>query len=444
MIRIDFSNLMQESIGKNGLTKDDFQGIDTKKIAETIESKKYKELEFLDLHKADTASIKELGKYSSTFENFLLLGIGGSALGPRSILEALSPFHNLRNNPNSPKVFIYDNVDPATLKNILSLIDLKKTVINVITKSGSTAETIASFMVVWDRLKKMSLKPEEHIIITTDPEKGNMRKIVKDYGIKSLSISQGIGGRYSVLSAVGLLLAEAIGVSSDEMLKGAKDIHDRCMNADLWQNPAYLFSSGLYLMQQLKNRNITVIMPYADRLKPFSEWFCQLWAESLGKDGKGLTPYPSVGTTDQHSQLQLWMEGAEDKVVVFLAIEDYGADVEIPKVFEDMEGLDYLGGHNLSELIKIEQEASEIALTKSGRPGITIRAPKIDAYHLGQLFHFFEIATAVAGFLFEINPFNQPGVEEGKNLTYGMMGKKGYEAKKEEFEKYRGRKRFEI
>ena len=441
MIRIDFSNLMKDSIGRNGLTRDDFKNIDTKKIAGIIETRKYPELEFLDLHKADTAQIKELGKYASKFENFILFGIGGSALGPRSILEALSPLHNLK---NKPRVFIYDNVDPATLKNILSLIDLKKTVINVITKSGSTAETIASFMIIWNRLQEQSLKPEEHVIVATDPEKGNLRKIVKDCCLMSLPIPQGVGGRYSVLSPVGLLLAETIGIDSNDMLKGAKDIHDKCMNADLWQNPAYLFSSGLYLMQQLKNRGITVIMPYADRLKPFSEWFCQLWAESLGKDGKGLTPYPSVGTTDQHSQLQLWMEGPEDKVVVFIAIEDYGADIDIPEVFQDMEGLSYLSGHALGELIRIEQEASEIALTKNGRPSITIKLPKIDAYHIGQLFHFFEIATAVAGFLYSINPFNQPGVEEGKNLTYGMMGKKGYEAKREEFEKYRQQKKFEI
>lgn len=441
MIRIDFSNLMQDAVGRNGLTEDDFKSINTEKIAEIIKTRKYPELEFLDLHKADTSQIKELAKYASKFENFLLLGIGGSALGPRSILEALSPFHNLK---NKPRVFIYDNVDPATLKNILELIDLKKTIINVITKSGSTAETIASFMIIWKILQEQSLKLEEHVIVTTDPEKGNLRKIVKDYCLMSLPIPQGVGGRYSVLSPVGLLLAETIGISSDDMLKGAKDIHDKCMNADLWQNPAYLFSSGLYLMQQLKNKNITVIMPYADRLKPFSEWFCQLWAESLGKDGKGLTPYPSVGTTDQHSQLQLWMEGPEDKVVVFLSIEDYGVDINIPDVFQDMEGLSYLSGHSLGELIRIEQEASEIALSKNGRPSITIRVPEINAYHLGQLFHFFEISTAAAGFLYGINPFNQPGVEEGKNLTYGMMGKRGYEEKREEFEKYRRRKSFEI
>ncbi len=437
MIRFDFSNLMRDSIGGNGLTKDDFKRIDTNALSDAFRTRKHAELEFLDLPGADISAIKEAGRYAAQFDNFILLGIGGSALGPRSILEALSQYHNIRGRQ---RVFIYDNVDPMTMKCILDAADLGKSVINVITKSGSTAETIASFMILWQRLKDLSLKPEDHVIVTTDPAKGNLRKIAADHGLRSLPIPPGVGGRYSVLSAVGLLLAETIGVNTTDLLKGAAEMHAKCMKPDVWQNPAFLFASGMHLMQQLRNRSITVMIPYADRLKPLSEWFCQLWAESLGKDGKGLTPYPSTGTTDQHSQLQLWMEGPQDKVVVFIALEDYGTDIEIPKVFQDMEGLSYLSGHSLAELIKIEQEASEIALAKNGRPSVTIKVPKVDAYHLGQLFHFFGIATAATGFLIGINPFNQPGVEEGKNLTYGMMGKKGYEERKKEFEEYRRKK----
>jgi glucose-6-phosphate isomerase len=166
-------------------------------------------------------------------------------------------------------------------------------------------------------------------------------------------------------------------------------------------------------------------------------WFCQLWAESLGKQGRGLTPYPSVGSTDQHSQLQLWIEGPQDKVLIFIRINDYSVDMQIPDVFQNMEGLSYLSGHTLSELIKAEEEATELALTKAGRPSMTITVPQIDAYHMGQLFHFLELATAFTGLLYEINPFNQPGVEEGKNLTYGMMGKKGFETKRKEVEDHR-------
>src|SRR5208283_72680 len=438
MIKIDLSNLLQDSIGHNGLTKEDFNNVRRTALNDLLNQEQYPENAFLTLpdtaYAENASAIKEMGSYAGRFDNFILLGIGGSALGPRSILEALRPFHNFTGRP---RVFIYDNVDPLTLKNILELVDLGRTVINVITKSGSTAETMASFMILWQQMKDQSLKPEEHLIITTDPAKGNLRKIVNDYGLRSLPVPPGVGGRYSVLSPVGLFPAETIGIDSDALLKGARDIHSSCMNPDIWQNPAYLAASGLYLLQQTRNRDITVIIPYADRLKAFSEWFCQLWAESLGKDGKGLTPYPSTGTTDQHSQLQLWMEGPQDKVVVFLAVEDYGTDINVASVFEDMEGLNYLAGHTLTELIKTEQEASEIALSKNGRPSLTITVPGIDAYHLGQLFHFFELVTAITGILIGINPFNQPGVEEGKNLTYGMMGKKGYEDKKKEFMEYR-------
>ncbi len=438
MIKIDFSNLMQDAIGVSGLAKNDFNSVKRTALSELLQAKHDTDNAFLTLPGADTAAIKDMAGYAGKFDNFLLLGIGGSALGPRSILEALHPFHNLRGRP---RVFIYDNVDPSTLKIILDLVELKNTVINVITKSGSTAETIASFMILWQQLKDRSLKPEEHLIITTDPAKGNLRKIVTDFGLRSLPVPPGVGGRYSVLSSVGLLLAETVGIDSDAMLKGAADIHKNCMNSDIWGNPAYLAATCILLMQELKGRDITVMIPYADRLKAFSDWFCQLWAESLGKDGKGLTPYPSTGTAAQHSQLQLWMEGPQDKVVIFLAVEDYGTDIEIAAVFKDVEGLGYLAGHTLAELIKIEQEASEIALSKNGRPSITIRVPRIDAYYLGQLFHFFELVTALTGILIGINPFNQPGVEEGKNLTYGMMGKKGYEEKKKQFMEYRLQKR---
>ena len=221
------------------------------------------------------------------------------------------------------------------------------------------------------------------------------------------------------------------------MLKGAKDIRKRCSQPDLMKNPAYLFGTMLYLMGNEKQRTIDVMVPYADSLKPLAEWFCQLWAESLGKDNTGLTPYPSLGTTDQHSQLQLWMQGPHDKVITFIRVNDYGTDLRIPGVFRDIEGLSYLSGHTLAELIRAEEEASELALAKAGRPSMTIVIPQIDAYHLGQLFYFSEMATAMTGALSGINPFNQPGVEEGKNLTYGMMGKKGYEQKKREVEEDR-------
>jgi glucose-6-phosphate isomerase len=438
MIGLNFSNMVEGVIGTEGLSEriiENFSGR-IEEAHKKIKDRIMPELAFIDLHSQDTSEIKDTAKHiRETSENFLILGIGGSALGPRAILEAMSPFHNLQ---KKPRVFIYDNVDPRTLKHIFSLIDLKKTSVNVISKSGSTAETAASFMFLWDEMKKVTGgEISKRFIITTDPEKGNLRRIVKEEDLMSLLIPQGIGGRYSVLSAVGLLLAEVIGIDSDSLLRGAMDINNKCSEPDFWKNPAYLFGTLLYLMNEEKQKTINVLVPYADSLKPLSEWFCQLWAESLGKDRKGLTPYPSVGTTDQHSQLQLWIEGPRDKVLIFIRIDNYGNDIKIPGVFKDIEGLSYLSGHTLSELIKAEEEATELALAKAGIPNMTITMPRIDAYHLGQLFHFFGLATAFTGFLYRINPFDQPGVEEGKNLTYGIMGKKGFEAKRKEVEDYR-------
>ena len=433
MIVLNFANMMRKVIGVNGLDEkviDELKGRVQEEHKE-ISERKWKELEFMDLPDRDIPEIKKIGgEVRQESDTFLVLGIGGSALGPRAVLEGLRPFHNLREKPG---VFIYDNVDPRTLKGILSLVDLRKTTINVVSKSGSTAETAASFMILWDEMRKaVGNDAAKRFIATTDPSSGNLRKIASDHGMRTLPIEKGIGGRYSVLSPVGLLLAEVVGVDSRELLKGAADLRERCSSDEIWQNPAYMFGAMLYLMNATSRRNINVLIPYADSLKFLSEWFCQLWAESLGKEGRGMTPYPSVGTTDQHSQLQLWMEGPEDKVVTFIRVDDYGVDYKIPRVFEEIEGTSYLSGHTLSELIQAEEESSELALAKRGHPNMTITIPAIDAYHLGQLFMFFEIATALTGLLLGINPFNQPGVEEGKNYTYGMMGKKGFDSKKAE------------
>lgn len=438
MIELHFSNMMTEILEEKGISVRQVEALRERidKAHQEIVQRRWPELAFLDLISQDTSKIKKTAEWiRNNADDFLILGIGGSVLGPRSILEALSPFHNMRKRP---KVFIYDNVDPQTLKNILSIIDIKKTIVNVITKSGSTAETMSSFMVLWDALSKMiGNNAKERIVATTDPEKGNLRKIAGDKEFKTLSIPRGVGGRYSVLSPVGLLLAEVIGINGDEMLEGASAIYGRCSEPEVWKNPAYLFGVLLYLMDREEKRNINVMVPYADGLKYLSEWFCQLWAESLGKLGTGMTPYPSLGTVDQHSQLQLWMEGPEDKVVVFLKIMDYGTDIRIPEVFKEVEGIGYLCGHLLSELVNAEEESTELALAKNKRPNMTIRIPSIDPYHMGQLFYFLEIATAFTGFLYGVNPFNQPGVEESKNFTYGMMGKKGFEGRREEVEKAR-------
>jgi glucose-6-phosphate isomerase len=437
MLTLDFTNIMSESIGEDcGLTSEDINSLrdKIKEIHFEILQRRPKELYFLDLPDQNTEEIRSLAEdIRNNSEFFLLLGIGGSALGPKALFEALKPFYNLK---GSPKIFIYDNVDPATLQSILSMINLQKTTVNVITKSGSTLETISSFLILLNALKKVHSKElSKWIIATTNPEKGILREIAIKEGLRTLPIHPQIVGRFSVLSPVGLLLSAVSGINIKAVLKGAKDLSMRCNEENIWKNPAYMYGALMYLMNQKKGKNISVLIPYSDRLKTFSEWYCQLWAESLGKNNQGQTPYPSVGTTDQHSQLQLWMEGPADKVITFIRIENYGTDISI--LPEDIESLGYLKNHTLGQLINLEQEATELALLKAGRPNLRINIPIIDGYYMGQLFMFFELATVVAGMLYGVNTFNQPGVEEGKNLVYGVMGRKGYESKRKEVEIYR-------
>jgi glucose-6-phosphate isomerase len=441
MIKIDYSFMMEEFSGKNGISPSGLDKVEGKALEAlaAVKSKKLPDMDFLDLPgQGVPAEVSEIGaRIRREAGDFILLGIGGSALGPKCILEALSPFHNL--SGKKPGVFIYDNVDPSTLQSILEKVDVKKTFVNVISKSGGTAETAAAFMVLYEKMERAGAAGR--LVITTDPRKGDLRKLSAELGVPSLPVPPGVGGRYSVLSPVGLLPAEVAGVDSRELLKGAADIKEKCMKGSLKENPALLYGSLLYLMGTEKSLTIDVMMPYSDRLRAFSEWFCQLWSESLGKQGRGFTPYPSVGSTDQHSQLQLWMEGPEDKVVTFLRV-DYGSDFKIPDVFGDKESMAYLKGHRLSELIKAEQEATALALARAGRPNLEISVPRVDAYHLGQLFYFFEFVTSVAGFLLGINPFNQPSVEESKRFTFGMLGRPGYEEKKKEVQQVRDNKTF--
>lgn len=438
MLGLNYTNMMSDVIVEGGVTEEALGALAAKARGahDEIAGRKHPGLGFMDLVEQDTSKIKEHASYiRENFDDFLLLGIGGSALGPKTILDALSPMHNLRMRP---RVFIYENVDPATLKGILDVVNIEKTAVNAVTKSGSTAETMASFMVLYEALRsKLGDAAKDHFIATTDPARGNLRQIASRLGMRTLEVPPDVGGRYSVLSPVGLLTAEVAGVDADELIRGARDMHAACLAPGVMENPAYLFSSLLYLTHRDAGRGITVLMPYADRLRSFSEWFCQLWAESLGKDGKGLTPYHSVGATDQHSQLQLWMEGPRDKAVVFIKPEDYGAEVPIPGVFGHMDGIGYLGGKSLGRLISAEQEATELGLANAGRPNMTVTVPVIDAYHLGQLFYFFELSTVFIGLLMGINPFDQPSVEESKNFTYGIMGKKGFEGKKDEVEQAR-------
>jgi glucose-6-phosphate isomerase len=334
-------------------------------------------------------------------------------------------------------------VDPATIGPFLDRLDLGRTLFNVVSKSGGTAETMSQYLIVRQRLMdKLGDGYRRHLLFTTDPEKGVLRQLAKQEDIASLPIPPSVGGRFSVLSAVGLLPAALVGIDVRELLAGAREMAERCDTDDLRSNPAGLFAALQYLADTEADAPIQVMMPYSDRLRDVADWFRQLWAESLGKQSTrageevfaGPTPVKSLGATDQHSQVQLYIEGPFDKTITFLAEAESEIDVEIPSAYPELGELGYLGGHTLGELLRTEMLATEAALARRGRMNMMIELPRVDARSLGGLFMLFQIATVYAGHLYGVDPLDQPGVELGKQLTYGIMGREGFETQRGEWE----------
>jgi glucose-6-phosphate isomerase len=460
-IALNFTNMMESAIGsEHGISEEEIEHIKPRVreiYAQLKEQRKKGALPFLDLPYQDNL-VRELKGLSEEqkglWDNLVILGIGGSALGGIALHRGLNhPFHNTFSSVERggyPRLFFADNIDPEGFHSLLAMLDLKKTLFNVISKSGETAETMSQFLIVRNLLKK-HLGQEEygrHLIITTDKKKGRLREILQQEHFLSFIIPDGVGGRFSLFTPVGLLPAAMTGIDIEELLAGAALMEKKCQSEELWKNPAYMLALLLYLSDVQKGKSICVFMPYADALKDVADWFRQLWAESLGKrfslTGEivetGPTPIKALGVTDQHSQLQLYIEGPHNKVIVFAKVKDYQHEVPIPQDYGDIEGVGYLGGHTLSELIQAERRATERALTNNKRPNLTITLPAVNAFTLGQLFFLLEASTAFAGALYCINPFDQPGVEEGKRFTYGLMGRKGFEDKKQEIEEKRDTK----
>lgn len=447
LISLDFNYLMADILGtENGINAAELDAVANKarEAERRIKSERERgELVFLDINrlKRHIPKIKAVAaRARRRFRKLVVLGIGGSALGTRAIQEALV-------NPmaeNECQVIVADNIDPTSMARIIDSLDLTSTSFNVISKSGGTVETLAQFMIITDLLKKElgDAGFRDRVIITTDPERGVLREIAKAEGIIALDVDPEIGGRFSVLTPVGLFPAEMMGVDSSRILNGAHDFISSVEEKKWTDNPAYLYGALLYIAATSKKRNISVIMPYSGRLFSFALWYCQLWAESLGKwaptyatdkIGLGQTPVAALGVTDQHSQLQLFMEGPDDKVITFLRVADHEADITIPRAFEGRQSLDYLCLKRLGELFDAERSATEAALARQGRLSMTLALPDISPETLGVLFSFFQVATTFVGYLYGVNPFDQPGVEEGKKYTWGIMGRKGYEEKLQEY-----------
>ena len=445
-ISIFYKNVMADVLGpEHGITSeqlDELAGRTSPLIKQLNEQREkltpYRELPYKTEISQKVKKLVE--EVSDGCENFVVLGIGGSALGNVALQTALNPYmYNLDNKQRTgPRLFVFDNVDPAQLVSFLDWLGdkLDKTIFNVISKSGRTSETAAQFMIIQklllEKLGRDGL--QNQVVATTDANQGTLRTIADESNLRCLEVPDGVGGRFSVLSAVGLFSAAMCGVDIDSLLEGARDMDQRVKTEDFYKNPAAINAAINYHYYN-RGKKISVMMPYSYALKDLSDWYRQLWAESLGKanalDGSevfiGPTPVKALGVTDQHSQVQLYREGPNDKLFTFLEVEKFDRDIEIGQAPECAPELGFLAGKNLSELLNNEKKATEYALLESKRPCLTVLFDEVNAYTVGQFIYLFEVTTSLTGMLFGINPYDQPAVELGKEATFALMGKEGYE-----------------
>ncbi len=442
-MKLLYQNLLNLPNKENGITYDDLINAlpeAEKAFNHFLSEVKNEVLGFDSLPDYDTTKINDyVATVSPDIDTIVVLGIGGSALGTTAIYNALKTAKSLVN-----KVYVCDNVDPTLLYEILEKIELKRTIFNVITKSGGTAETLSQFLIVHKILKEAYPKDyKKHLLVTTDKEKGFLRRLTEWEKLPSFTVPANVGGRFSVLTDVGLVPLAFAGVNIDRLLDGAKSMRDKCRSKDFLSNPAMVLALTHKLLMD-KGFNISVMMPYSNAMYDMADWYRQLWGESLGKkldnNGNqvrvGQTPAKSLGSTDQHSQVQLYTEGPHDKIVTFIRVEEFRHDYVIPNLYPDELTTNFLADKSLSELLNTEQLATEIALTEAGCPNCTITIPEINEYHVGEFIYLYELTTVLTGYLSNINPLDQPGVEAGKVATYALMGHPDYQDKQDNVDSY--------
>jgi glucose-6-phosphate isomerase len=444
MIQLDLKNATTARLGANhGVdTEVEFKAWEKKldgyvKSLEARRSNPDNMLGWIDLPE-DSETIQAILEYARELDgktDLVVLGIGGSSLGAVTVITALQhPYRNAQAQGEGLRVHFVDNVDPDTIHGLMEVLEPSTTLVNVISKSGATAETMAAYLAFKKWLAdEVGDAYKRQIIATTDPKTGNLRPLAEREGYQTFAVPPSVGGRYSVLSAVGLLPIALAGIDIKELLKGAAEAN-RMISAPLADNPIKQAALVQYLAYR-RGKPISVLMPYSTRLRALSDWFVQLWAESLGKlvnlDGsivhEGSTPLGALGTTDQHSKVQLFNEGPNNKLVAFVRLANFGTEMVIPDSEPEIEELSYLAGQTFNKLINAEQAATAQALLEHGKPNYTLTLERLDAYHLGLLLQFLEWQTALMGEMTYINAYNQPGVELGKRYTYALMGRGGFE-----------------
>ena len=445
LLRIDYANVMSDGSAmpdaeQSLVSEAELDGLTDRVLDGHASLEKMRAsggIGFFDLPEADISDTLALvDRYRPDCDAVVVLGIGGSALGTIAVATGLlHPWHNLlsADRRGAPRLFVLDNIDPTEMAALLDMLEPARTVFNVISKSGETAETMSQFLVAADWLKKsLGERWTDRVVMTTGPDAGSSsQKLVRELGLAWLPVPENVGGRFSVLTPVGLFPLAMVGVDVRSVLDGAAAEREKCLVPNLRANPAYTLAALLYLLDTAKRKPIVVLMPYGQALRDMADWFRQLWAESLGKENRhgqkvGQTPVKARGVTDQHSQFQLYLDGPNDKVIMFIGIDRVAHDIDIPASLPETEGTGYLIGHTMTELLDAERVGTEMSLRNGYRPNLTISLPEVNAHTVGQLLFLFETATAMAGELYELNAFDQPVVQQIKDATYAIMGHPDY------------------
>lgn len=440
----DYQNTLASAVGTQGIAATDLSGSIARDAVRAFRARVENGAIGFPLL-PEQVDVKAIEKFAATLRNkidaVLVLGIGGSALGAYALDMAVRGPHPVQTGvkKGAPRMVVLDNVDPGFVQAALDNLNPKKLAVCVIAKSGNTAETLSTFMVVHEWMVKKAGRriARQRTIAVTDQHKGDLLAIAKQEGFPTFHVPGNVGGRFSVFSAVGLVPAALCGMKVRDLMRGAADANTVCWSEELSTNPALQSAMVHHALDTRRGKKIEVVFSYSSYLWGSAFWYRQLWAESIGKksgrNGKtinvGQTPVAALGVTDQHSQVQLYMEGPQDKMITFWAVEKPRVEVKIPseKAFKKFDSCGYLAGKRLSSLFAAERTATEAALTEAQRPNCRWTLPTVNEYTVGAFFQMLMFQTAFAGELYGIDAFDQPGVELAKRFINGLMGKKGFE-----------------
>lgn len=434
LLRLDTALLYRDGVGAEGVDRNDLERLtpELRRVHQALVAGSAGGLEAeyacLTLHDSMPASlpaIEAAAEQLRRFENIAVIGIGGSSLGAKAVLQALVD----EPGAGRPRLHFLENIDPRNVDVFMRRCNAATAAVVCISKSGGTIETAAQYLILRQWLEQQLGKDEahRHQWVVTDPDRGWLREMAVREKLASLPVPSRVGGRYSVLTAVGLLPLTAAGVDISGLLAGAAANAARCASDDPRTNPALEMAALFYLLDTVRDKRVSIMMPYADPLQLFGDWYRQLWAESLGKRRSnnsfaGTLAVTALGTVDQHSQLQMYLESRRDKIFTFLAVDTRDQNPRIPLADHDRKYFSYLEGKHMQEVLDAELQATRQVIAAAGHPNMTLHLPRLDAHVLGQLIDLYQRATVYAGLLYGINPLDQPAVEQGKQLAIRLLG----------------------